>query len=231
MDPPPSTRDSLKSETPFRQGDLQGGVQTLSCPPRSCCHFWKEGVRSTTRKRSSQHPVLIIFDYLWWSLWSSMELCLDLSPSGGWNLPGMSSAALPQSLGWEAGPSWFSEPRTGKRELQLEPDNRSFQTGLGMALYSSWSFSWHPDVTSKAIIQLERIVDEQPNNYRAKIYLARLLGQVNRGKKKNQLAWWKNVKRKALTLRSSNNQFCSGRQSKPWSRTWVIIFSTRLCRA
>ncbi|RMB92445.1 hypothetical protein DUI87_31162 [Hirundo rustica rustica] len=64
--------------------------------------------------------------------------------------------------------------------LMLEPENRSFRTGLGMALYFSWKFSWQPDSANEAIIHLERIVDEQPNNYRAKIYLAGLLRRVDR---------------------------------------------------
>ncbi|XP_063277003.1 interferon-induced protein with tetratricopeptide repeats 1-like [Prinia subflava] len=62
--------------------------------------------------------------------------------------------------------------------LMLEPDNRSFHTGLAMALYSSWKFSWQPDAASEATIHLERVVREQPNNYRAKIYLAQLLEHV-----------------------------------------------------
>ncbi|XP_005532904.2 PREDICTED: interferon-induced protein with tetratricopeptide repeats 1-like isoform X1 [Pseudopodoces humilis] len=66
--------------------------------------------------------------------------------------------------------------------LMLEPENRSFRTGLGMALYSSWNFSWQPDMASKAIAPLEGIINEQPNNYRAKIYLARLLGQGDKEK-------------------------------------------------
>lgn len=66
--------------------------------------------------------------------------------------------------------------------LMLEPENSSFRTGLAVALYSSWNFSWQPDIEREARIQLERIVNEQPNNYRAKIYLARLLEKVD-GKK------------------------------------------------
>ncbi|KAM4755118.1 interferon-induced protein with tetratricopeptide repeats 1-like isoform 1-T2 [Cyanocitta cristata] len=66
--------------------------------------------------------------------------------------------------------------------LMLEPENRSFRTGLGMALYSSCVFFRQPDIASEAIIQLERIVHEQPNNYRAKIYLAKLLEQSDREK-------------------------------------------------
>ncbi|KAM6994072.1 interferon-induced protein with tetratricopeptide repeats 1-like [Passerculus sandwichensis] len=62
--------------------------------------------------------------------------------------------------------------------LMLEPDNSSFRTGLAVALYSSWNFSWQPDIEREARIQLEKIVDKQPNNYRAKIYLARLLEKV-----------------------------------------------------
>lgn len=64
----------------------------------------------------------------------------------------------------------------------LEPENRSFRTGLGMALYSSWNFNWHTDIASEAINELERIIHEQPNNYRAKIYLARLLVQIDKEK-------------------------------------------------
>lgn len=66
--------------------------------------------------------------------------------------------------------------------LMLEPENRSFRTGLGMALYSSCVFFRQPDIASEATIQLERIVHEQPNNYRAKIYLAKLLEQSDREK-------------------------------------------------
>lgn len=66
--------------------------------------------------------------------------------------------------------------------LMLEPENRSFRTGLGMALYSSWNFFWQPDIASEAIIELKKIVHEQPNNYRAKIYLARLLEQIDKEK-------------------------------------------------
>uniref|UniRef100_A0A8C3RF37 Interferon-induced protein with tetratricopeptide repeats 1-like n=1 Tax=Cyanoderma ruficeps TaxID=181631 RepID=A0A8C3RF37_9PASS len=66
--------------------------------------------------------------------------------------------------------------------LMFEPENRSFRTGLGMALYSSWKFSWQPDSAREAIIHLERIAEEQPDNYRAKIYLAGLLGHVDREK-------------------------------------------------
>ncbi|XP_005430161.2 interferon-induced protein with tetratricopeptide repeats 1-like [Geospiza fortis] len=66
--------------------------------------------------------------------------------------------------------------------LMLEPENSSFRTGLAMALYSSWNFSWQPDIEREARIQLERIVNEQPENYRAKIYLAKLLKQVDREK-------------------------------------------------
>lgn len=80
-------------------------------------------------------------------------------------------------------------PRNGERAracfehaLMLEPENISFRTGLAMALYSSWKFSWHPDIANEAIILLERIVAEQPNNYRAKIYLADLLAHVDREK-------------------------------------------------
>ncbi|XP_064257185.1 interferon-induced protein with tetratricopeptide repeats 1-like [Passer domesticus] len=61
--------------------------------------------------------------------------------------------------------------------LMLEPENRSFHTGLAMALYSSWNFCWQPDTEREARIHLERIVNEQPENYRAKIYLAKLLKQ------------------------------------------------------
>ncbi|XP_009707802.1 PREDICTED: interferon-induced protein with tetratricopeptide repeats 2-like [Cariama cristata] len=63
--------------------------------------------------------------------------------------------------------------------LMLEPGNRYFHAGLGMALYSSWSYFWYPDIARKAIIQLERTVLEQPSNYRAKIRLAKLLEQVD----------------------------------------------------
>ncbi|XP_054505004.2 antiviral innate immune response effector IFIT1-like [Agelaius phoeniceus] len=66
--------------------------------------------------------------------------------------------------------------------LMLEPENSSFRTGLAMALYSSWNFSWQPDIEKEARIQLERIVNEQPENYRAKIYLARLLERVDKEK-------------------------------------------------
>ncbi|KAM6364945.1 LOW QUALITY PROTEIN: interferon-induced protein with tetratricopeptide repeats 2-like [Pluvialis apricaria] len=63
--------------------------------------------------------------------------------------------------------------------LMLEPENRYFHAGLGMALYSSWSYFWYPDIARKAITQLERTVLEQPSNYRAKIYLAKLLEHVD----------------------------------------------------
>nr|XP_004175020.3 interferon-induced protein with tetratricopeptide repeats 1-like [Taeniopygia guttata] len=63
--------------------------------------------------------------------------------------------------------------------LMLEPQNRSFRTGLAMAFYSSWNSSWQPDTEREVRIQLERIVNEQPDNYKAKIYLARLLEQVD----------------------------------------------------
>ncbi|XP_074989615.1 interferon-induced protein with tetratricopeptide repeats 2-like [Calonectris borealis] len=63
--------------------------------------------------------------------------------------------------------------------LMLEPGNIYFHAGLGKALYSSWIYFWYPDIKRKAIIQLERTVLKQPNNYRAKIYLARLLEQVD----------------------------------------------------
>ncbi|XP_065510598.1 interferon-induced protein with tetratricopeptide repeats 1-like [Caloenas nicobarica] len=63
--------------------------------------------------------------------------------------------------------------------LMLEPGNRYFHAGLGMALYSSWIYFQDPDIARKAIIQLERTALEQPNNYRAKIYLARLLEKVD----------------------------------------------------
>ncbi|XP_009097306.3 interferon-induced protein with tetratricopeptide repeats 1-like [Serinus canaria] len=66
--------------------------------------------------------------------------------------------------------------------LMLEPENSSFRAGLAMALHSSWSFSWQPDTEREARIQLERIVNEQPDNYRAKIYLARLLEKVDEQK-------------------------------------------------
>ncbi|XP_066063646.1 interferon-induced protein with tetratricopeptide repeats 1-like [Chamaea fasciata] len=66
--------------------------------------------------------------------------------------------------------------------LMFEPENRSLRAGLGMALYSSWKYSWQLDSASEAISYLERIVDEQPNNYRAKIYLAGLLGHVDKEK-------------------------------------------------
>lgn len=66
--------------------------------------------------------------------------------------------------------------------LMLEPENRSFHTGLGMALFSSWIFYWQADIANEAIIQLEKIVHKQPNNYRAKINLARLLEQRDREK-------------------------------------------------
>lgn len=63
--------------------------------------------------------------------------------------------------------------------LMLEPGNGYFHASLGMALYSSWSYFWYPDIARKAIIQLERTALEQPNKYRAKISLARLLEQVD----------------------------------------------------
>ncbi|XP_025968958.2 interferon-induced protein with tetratricopeptide repeats 2-like [Dromaius novaehollandiae] len=59
--------------------------------------------------------------------------------------------------------------------LMLEPGNKHFHAGLGMAFFASWIYSWYPDFAKKAIIQLERTVLEQPDNYRAKISLARLL--------------------------------------------------------
>ncbi|XP_009929706.2 interferon-induced protein with tetratricopeptide repeats 2-like [Opisthocomus hoazin] len=64
--------------------------------------------------------------------------------------------------------------------LMREPGNRFFRAGLGIALYFSWIYFWYPDIQRKAITQLERTVLEQPNNYRAKVYLARLLEQVDR---------------------------------------------------
>lgn len=64
--------------------------------------------------------------------------------------------------------------------LMFEPENKYFHAGLGMALYSSWSYFWYPDIARKAITQLERTILEQPNNYRAKIHLARLLEQEDR---------------------------------------------------
>lgn len=66
--------------------------------------------------------------------------------------------------------------------LMLEPENSSFRAGLAMALYSFWNFSWQPDIEEEARIQLERIVNKQPDNYRAKIYLARLLEKVDEQK-------------------------------------------------
>ncbi|XP_009946856.1 PREDICTED: interferon-induced protein with tetratricopeptide repeats 2-like, partial [Leptosomus discolor] len=63
--------------------------------------------------------------------------------------------------------------------VMLKPGNRYFHTGLGMALYFSWSYFWYPDIAKKAIMQLERTILEQPNNYRAKMGLARLLEQVD----------------------------------------------------
>ncbi|CAN8207403.1 unnamed protein product [Coccothraustes coccothraustes] len=63
--------------------------------------------------------------------------------------------------------------------LMLEPENSSFHTGLAVALYFSWNYSWHPDLEEEARIQLEKIVNKQPDNYRAKIYLARLLEKVD----------------------------------------------------
>lgn len=66
--------------------------------------------------------------------------------------------------------------------LMLEPENKSFHAGLGMALFSSWVYLRQPDIASEARIQLERVVHEQPNNYRAKINLARLLEQLDREK-------------------------------------------------
>ncbi|XP_010180296.1 PREDICTED: interferon-induced protein with tetratricopeptide repeats 1-like, partial [Mesitornis unicolor] len=63
--------------------------------------------------------------------------------------------------------------------LMLEPENKYFHAGLGIAFYSSWIYFWNPDISEKAIIQLERTVHEQPDNYRAKIYLARLLEGEN----------------------------------------------------
>ncbi|KAM4880821.1 interferon-induced protein with tetratricopeptide repeats 2-like [Sylvia borin] len=66
--------------------------------------------------------------------------------------------------------------------LMFEPENRSLRTGLGMALYFSWKYSGQPDSAREAISYLERIVDEQPNNYRAKIYLAGILGHLDKEK-------------------------------------------------
>lgn len=63
--------------------------------------------------------------------------------------------------------------------LMLEPENTNFQTGLGMALYSSWNYFWYRDIADEARIQLERTVLKHPNNYRAKINLAKLLEQVD----------------------------------------------------
>uniref|UniRef100_A0A8C8AD24 Uncharacterized protein n=1 Tax=Otus sunia TaxID=257818 RepID=A0A8C8AD24_9STRI len=63
--------------------------------------------------------------------------------------------------------------------LMLEPENRDFHAGLGMALYFSCCYFWYPDIAARARIQLERTILEQPNNYRAKIYLAKLLEQVD----------------------------------------------------
>uniref|UniRef100_A0A8B9S5N1 Uncharacterized protein n=1 Tax=Apteryx owenii TaxID=8824 RepID=A0A8B9S5N1_APTOW len=63
--------------------------------------------------------------------------------------------------------------------LMLEPGNKHFQAGLGLALYASWIYFWYPDFAKKAIIQLERTVLEQPDNYRAKVFLARLLESLD----------------------------------------------------
>ncbi|XP_061203154.1 interferon-induced protein with tetratricopeptide repeats 2-like [Neopsephotus bourkii] len=63
--------------------------------------------------------------------------------------------------------------------LMLEPENRNFHAGLGMALYSCWNYFWYPDIAEEARIQLEKAVLENPNNYRAKMCLAMLLEQVN----------------------------------------------------
>ncbi|XP_010019481.1 PREDICTED: interferon-induced protein with tetratricopeptide repeats 1-like, partial [Nestor notabilis] len=63
--------------------------------------------------------------------------------------------------------------------LMLEPENKNFHAGLGMALYSSWNYFWYPDIAEEARIQLEKTVLMHPNNYRAKIYLGVLLEQVN----------------------------------------------------
>uniref|UniRef100_A0A8C3KLY5 Uncharacterized protein n=1 Tax=Calidris pygmaea TaxID=425635 RepID=A0A8C3KLY5_9CHAR len=66
--------------------------------------------------------------------------------------------------------------------LMLEPANTYFHAGLGLALYSSWSYFWYPDIARKAITQLERTILEQPNNYRAKIHLAKLLEEADQSR-------------------------------------------------
>ncbi|XP_057269945.1 interferon-induced protein with tetratricopeptide repeats 2-like [Pezoporus wallicus] len=63
--------------------------------------------------------------------------------------------------------------------LMLEPENRNFHAGLGMALYSCWNYFWYPDIAEEARIQLEKTVLEHPNNYRAKMCLAMLLEQAD----------------------------------------------------
>uniref|UniRef100_A0A8C5T009 Uncharacterized protein n=1 Tax=Malurus cyaneus samueli TaxID=2593467 RepID=A0A8C5T009_9PASS len=66
--------------------------------------------------------------------------------------------------------------------LMLQPENTAFRTGLAMALYSSWNYFHHPDFESEAITHMQRIIHKQPKNYRAKIYLARLIEQKDKDK-------------------------------------------------
>ncbi|KAJ7421179.1 interferon-induced protein with tetratricopeptide repeat 2-like protein [Willisornis vidua] len=64
--------------------------------------------------------------------------------------------------------------------LMADPENSHFQAGLAKALYFSWSYFQYHDTASQARRHLETTVREQPNNYRAKAYLARLIEQVDK---------------------------------------------------
>ncbi|XP_009067971.1 PREDICTED: interferon-induced protein with tetratricopeptide repeats 1-like [Acanthisitta chloris] len=67
--------------------------------------------------------------------------------------------------------------------LMLEPDNDDFHAGLGQALFASSNYFWSSNIASRAISQLERTIDRQPNDYRAKIYLADLFKRMDEKKR------------------------------------------------
>ncbi|XP_061438630.1 interferon-induced protein with tetratricopeptide repeats 5-like [Rhineura floridana] len=63
--------------------------------------------------------------------------------------------------------------------LQGDESNEEFNAGLATSVYACYCHTWAPDHLEEAQRLLEEVVDHQPQNYEAKVYLAKLLQTVD----------------------------------------------------
>ncbi|KYO30420.1 interferon-induced protein with tetratricopeptide repeats 5 [Alligator mississippiensis] len=62
-----------------------------------------------------------------------------------------------------------------KEALVQDPGSKELRAGLALALYAAWTHCPNPELKMEATRQMEEVVQQQPENRRAKVHLARLV--------------------------------------------------------